>query len=119
MSDEKKGCKHKYNAFFHDNQTYHCEKCDTWIPALETYPELREKLRKKKNWKIGVDISIDKTCRICGTKEQVYHEVCGENGIEHECCECHVKGGHPPADWHYLCMKTKRELKTANLDKET
>lgn len=27
------------------------------------------------------------------------------------CCECFVKDGNAPADWHTNCMRTYRELK--------
>jgi hypothetical protein len=27
------------------------------------------------------------------------------------CCECYVKAGNPPADWHLVCMATYDNFK--------
>jgi len=44
-------------------------------------------------------------CDKCG-KRQYMHSV----GPEALCCRCFVLAGHPPADWHSVCMATEREL---------
>ncbi len=40
----------------------------------------------------------------CGRKAS--HEIWkpGSDTPEYLCCECHVKAGHAPTDWHYECM---------------
>jgi len=37
-----------------------------------------------------------------------------------QCCECHVRSGGIPADWHKVCMKTWGELQAskAKIDDE-
>lgn len=42
-------------------------------------------------------------CDECGI-HQVFHPGCG--GAKDLCCACHVRAGHPPADWHRVCMET-------------
>lgn len=32
------------------------------------------------------------------------------------CCECYVKAGNPPSDWHPDCMRTFGEIKSGNGD---
>ena len=49
-------------------------------------------------------------CDNCGNPE-TKHTV----GAVRWCCECYVRAGYPPADWHYNCMRVFKELKNEKL----
>lgn len=44
-------------------------------------------------------------CRHCG--KHAAHSI----GREWECCECYVRAGHAPSDWHPVCMETKAKMR--------
>lgn len=48
-----------------------------------------------------------KVCTKCGGKPAKHKYGDGQD----LCCECHVKNGSAPANWHDDCMKAYRELK--------
>jgi hypothetical protein len=53
---------------------------------------------------------------LCGCGKPSQHENWSmKNGKRYLCCECWVKEGNAPADWHYDCMKTYSELKGISL----
>jgi len=45
-------------------------------------------------------------CQKC-LKNKASHSV----GNRELCCECYVKEGNPPADWHPKCMETYKKMK--------
>ena len=49
---------------------------------------------------------MDIKCDKC--KEKFANHRFGDG--RHLCCECYVKEGNPPADWHPVCMETYRKL---------
>lgn len=40
-------------------------------------------------------------------KHQAMHGISKGNCL---CCECYVKAGNPPADWHVICIATYNML---------
>lgn len=38
------------------------------------------------------------------------HQAMHSDGDRRLCCECYVKEGNPPADWHSMCMAVYHEL---------
>ena len=40
-------------------------------------------------------------CSNCHSHQSMHGELC---------CECYVKAGNPPADWHTICMATHNYL---------
>lgn len=43
---------------------------------------------------------ITLNCERCGYRQASHR------GSEYMCCECFVRSGHAPADWHRMCMAT-------------
>jgi hypothetical protein len=46
-------------------------------------------------------------CEVCGMHTS-RHTEWKDSRERHLCCECYVREGNPPADWHVDCMKAKR-----------
>jgi len=49
------------------------------------------------------------TCGKCHKHQAMHHQ-----GSKHLCCECWVREGNPPADWHSVCMKVYASLRKEN-----
>lgn len=48
----------------------------------------------------------------CSCGKPASHTIYG--GVKKfQCCECYVKAGNPPADWHSLCMATYNKMMTS------
>lgn len=50
----------------------------------------------------------DRVCDKCYEHEAMHHETVGSTNRK-LCCECYVKEGNPPADWHTVCMRVYKE----------
>jgi hypothetical protein len=63
----------------------------------------------------GIDQGFDDMENKC-TKCQInkpmhtYYDPINNPPQQFLCCECYVKAGNPPADWHPDCIKTYQEL---------
>jgi hypothetical protein len=77
--------------------------------------------KTKTVWALSPDPEMDGTIIIPGGRmEKAKHllcEKCQTNRSQHEvgkrhlCCECYVKEGNIPFDWHRLCMETYEKIK--------
>lgn len=47
---------------------------------------------------------------ICDCGKPAMHTVSYRDKTSHLCCECNVRGGGAPADWHRGCMEAFREI---------
>lgn len=51
----------------------------------------------------------NKNCK-CG-KPSTHEMWSAKTGNVYQCCECHIKSGGAPADWHSGCMVAYKKLK--------
>lgn len=49
----------------------------------------------------------------CSCGKPSSHTIYDDGFKKFQCCECYIKAGNPPADWHPLCMKTYNEMMTS------
>ena len=59
---------------------------------------------------------LKKICSACNNKYAKHTVYSNKHGDEFFCCECYVKHGNPPADWHKECMETYNKLTKQNCD---
>ncbi len=48
---------------------------------------------------------------LCACGKPSNHESWRMGVTTHQCCECHIKSGGIPADWHRVCMSTYNAMK--------
>jgi len=46
----------------------------------------------------------------CACGKEYSHTITLNRKTTRMCCECYVKAGYPPADWHKDCMETVKVL---------
>lgn len=57
-------------------------------------------------------MEIEYTKCICGRLARHREYFKGKESFY--CCECYVKAGNAPSDWHSECMSTYKKLKDSN-----
>jgi len=55
----------------------------------------------------------DICCQCC--RRPASHSTSIHGHTLRRCCECYVKDGNPPADWHPLCMITYNQMRDDEL----
>ncbi len=51
-------------------------------------------------------------CSVCKRENPRHASWSVKNGHRELCCECHVKEGNAPSDWHQECLYTYRQMNT-------
>ena len=55
--------------------------------------------------------SVNRREEDCACGKRSSHGIWKNGKNFYQCCECYIKDGNPPADWHDDCMKAYRDLK--------
>lgn len=65
---------------------------------------LNEAFRKAVDLGSSAGIPVGQTCDKCGQRTAM-HTINFGGKETHQCCDCYVADGNPPADWHRACMR--------------